>query len=283
MRRKFAVTRQGRLTAIAIAAVLGTWIATANVPAGADCGPNCSNPGCCWQGIDGGDCYGVCKPGQCFPNNNGGHGCGGENNGCINNTVPVGNKCVPCPAGQEASHNQCVCSSDSTKCNGKCVDTDTDMNNCGGCGNRCLPLGGHVCDDGKCTCPPGAPTECDGKCVNTGIDQGHCGGCGYSCRKGRCLNGACVQENEPTPPQNSGGGNGSGGKGGGGTGGGVHYPPTQFICNKPLTVCDGKCTNTNSDLNNCGVCGRSCNAGYLCIGSRCRLLSPKAPWRGGAH
>jgi len=40
-----------------------------------------------------------------------------------------------------------------TICDGSCVNTDTDENNCGSCGNVCAT--GATCTDGSCHCPTG--------------------------------------------------------------------------------------------------------------------------------
>src|ERR687896_644704 len=47
------------------------------------------------------------------------------------------------------------CKQDQTRCQGKCVNTNTDEQHCGGCGNRCAS--GEQCLNGRCysddTCP----------------------------------------------------------------------------------------------------------------------------------
>jgi len=40
-------------------------------------------------------------------------------------------------------------------CDGQCVNTQTDEDNCGGCGIVCPQ--GKTCTDGRCECPPGEP------------------------------------------------------------------------------------------------------------------------------
>jgi hypothetical protein len=70
-----------------------------------------------------------------------------------------GGGCVPCPAG-------------TTACSGQCVDTLTDANNCGGCGNVCHgpdPNGGTAlppeCINGYCGSRCTAPgTQCIQQC-----------------------------------------------------------------------------------------------------------------------
>ncbi|DAC58667.1 MAG TPA: hypothetical protein D7I03_05285, partial [Candidatus Poseidoniales archaeon] len=43
----------------------------------------------------------------------------------------------------------CECPQGQTVCNGECVDTASDENNCGACGVSC-PGEGYVCNNGQC-------------------------------------------------------------------------------------------------------------------------------------
>jgi hypothetical protein len=63
----------------------------------------------------------------------------------------------PCPEGQ-------------TLCDGSCIDTQSNHENCGACGNACLPV--EVCALGECTmeCPEGR-VNCAGSCLE-GTDHG---------------------------------------------------------------------------------------------------------------
>ena len=61
-----------------------------------------------------------------------------------------------------------------TVCGSMCVDTTSDLNNCGTCG--------HFCDlAGAC---------CGGKCTYLNSDNNNCGGCGLRC-PGTCHLGVC--------------------------------------------------------------------------------------------
>lgn len=90
-----------------------------------------------------------------------------------------------------------------TSCFGSCIDIETDVNNCGGCGVMCGPGGG--CFGGACVAPPPSSpcgiglTTCGGECVSISSHAGHCGACfnscplGGSCRRGVCCaNGQCL-------------------------------------------------------------------------------------------
>jgi hypothetical protein len=83
-----------------------------------------------------------------------------------------------------------------TSCSGSCVNTQTDSNNCGVCGNQCPSVGGAVttCVGGTCAalCPLGW-TDCNSTCVVTQTDQQNCGACGAACPTGQlCVQSACV-------------------------------------------------------------------------------------------
>ena len=125
------------------------------------------------------------------------------------------------------------CSGTQMACNGSCIDTSADSNNCGGCGIPCL--GGHVCQSSVCVCGSGT-MECNGSCVAS--DATHCGTCTNVCQSGQlcsggqctsmcagttcgtacctgtqvCMNNACVE------PTGTGGTTGGGGVGGGAAG-----------------------------------------------------------------
>lgn len=85
-----------------------------------------------------------------------------------------------------------TCQAGLTACDGECVDTGADPENCGSCGFSC---GGGSCDGGVCSTTPGCPPsliECNGGCVDPAYDPAHCGGCNNTCASGVCDLGQCV-------------------------------------------------------------------------------------------
>lgn len=85
--------------------------------------------------------------------------------------------------------------------NGCESEPQTDVNNCGACGNRCTMLSNFVtsCTAGACglSCPAGFG-NCDGVSgngceTNVNAATAHCGRCNNRCATGqRCMSGACI-------------------------------------------------------------------------------------------
>ncbi|HEX4406521.1 MAG TPA: hypothetical protein VH560_16900, partial [Polyangia bacterium] len=84
-----------------------------------------------------------------------------------------------------------ACPSYQSLCNGACIPTSTDPNNCGGCGIKCastLSCAGGSCASG---CLPGLDS-CAQSCVDRMSDSQNCGSCGKVCAKGEgCVKGSC--------------------------------------------------------------------------------------------
>jgi Stigma-specific protein, Stig1 len=175
-------------------------------------------------------------------------------------------------------------------CNGTCVDTKTDPNNCGRCGNTCGT--NETCTEGKCTtssCPSGQ-TLCNAVCVSTATDVNNCGACGHACSATNgtptCTNGVCGQTcnagfatcgsgaacttNINTDPNNCGAC--------GHVCNATNGTPTctNGLCGQTCNAGFGACvpgagctTNLNTDPNNCGACGHVCATGHSCTNGVC--------------
>lgn len=144
----------------------------------------------------------------------------------------MGRRCAAgadcCSGACDPASTRCVCPDGADECGGDCVAIEqyqTDVDNCGGCRNRCRkapecqlpaciegacdstpdparvgqPCGhdGGVCGaDGTCACPPERPTACRRGCVDTGSDPDNCGACDNRCPKkshgtATCTGGVC--------------------------------------------------------------------------------------------
>lgn len=123
-----------------------------------------------------------------------------------------GNPMCACPAG-ETYCGSCY-STWPHGCSGACVDTTTDLYNCGGCGAGCgfnYDTVYAVCEYGSCDyrCL-GGTADCNGNIedyceVKTDSDPYNCGACGNACNVDAgqaCVHGRCVVE--PCPVQEAG-------------------------------------------------------------------------------
>ncbi|MBW2455149.1 MAG: choice-of-anchor L domain-containing protein [Deltaproteobacteria bacterium] len=121
-----------------------------------------------------------------------------------------------------------------TLCNGVCVNTDYDPNNCGDCDVVCDP--GQVCSQGACgmNCG-GGTTQCGDLCIDTENNPDHCGGCDEPCGAGQlCSSGVCLSE-----------------------------------CGGGLTKCGDTCVNTDTSEDHCGGCNQPCSQGEDCVSGSC--------------
>lgn len=152
---------------------------------------------------------------------------------------------TPTPTPEPPTPTPIVCPAGETECSGICVDLQTDVNNCGTCGNVC-PEGqpGFVrgCAAGNCffmrerACAEGL-TSCNGVCVDRQTDPTNCGLCGNACGAGEiCFGGQCAREHR---------------------------------CDAGLTNCNDVCVDLLIDPANCGACGHVCAAGEICFGGQC--------------
>lgn len=134
-------------------------------------------------------------------------------------------------AGFTCKGGACECPPENM-CGGGCVDTSSDVANCGGCGKACPS--GIACVDGACACP-NMEVVCGSACVDTSTDAMNCGMCGHACT----VTGAmCVE--------------------------------SMCVCPGGGTECSGACVDTSTDAMNCGTCGHLCtDMGAVCVGGMC--------------
>ena len=139
---------------------------------------------------------------------------------------------------------------DGNPANGCEVDLRASATNCGRCGNGCPAAGGTAgCSAGTCslTCSAGRG-DCDGSAANgcetnVGSSNAHCGRCGNPCGAGlTCTDGLCLLSG----------------------------------CPSGRTLCGTACVDLNSDVAQCGACGRACalpNATAACSAGTCVVAS----------
>jgi hypothetical protein len=149
------------------------------------------------------------------------------------------------PTPQPPTPTPVVCPAGTTDCGGVCLDLQTDVNNCGACGNVCpeaQPGFDVGCAAGNCffmrerACAEGL-SSCNEVCVNRQTDPANCGTCGNVCAPGQiCFGGQCA---------------------------------TDHRCDAGLTNCNDVCVDLLIDPANCGVCGRVCATGEICFGGQC--------------
>jgi len=136
-------------------------------------GSDPKNCGTCGNVCSGGCCQGTCVDTSSDPNNCGSCGkvCPAAQPGFVS----------ACSAGTCFFERQQACSSGLAYCNGACVDTSSDANNCGLCGNVC-PADHPLCSGGICAadhrtggtgggatiCPTGQ-INCGGTCVRAAV------------------------------------------------------------------------------------------------------------------
>jgi hypothetical protein len=175
--------------------------------------------------------------------------------GVPTSTAPAGATALPTatptpaptetPTPEPPTPTPIVCPPGTTDCGGICLDLQTDVNNCGACGNVCpeaQPGFDVGCAGGNCffmrepACAEGL-SFCNGVCVNRLTDPANCGLCGNVCAPGQiCFGGQCA---------------------------------TDHRCEAGLTSCNGVCVDLLIDPANCGACGNVCAAGEICFGGLC--------------
>ena len=218
--------------------------------------------------------------------------------GLLAATALVGGRSRSVSAAQDDS-SATACEAGLTYCPdaGACVDLQTDLENCGACGEICeSDLVAVDCRGGECVradCPVGLE-YCGAVdlCRDLSSDPEHCGACANACASGICSSGVC-----------SGGGGGCEAgqtECGGvcvdtccnnnhcGACGNICPPgltcfegfcdcPSGICCEEGEVVCNGACVATCCDNYNCGACGNVCDGGETCFEGTCGCHSGKCP------
>jgi hypothetical protein len=166
-----------------------------------------------------------------------------------------------CPSGQFCVDKMCrtMCTADAqcetgeSCCDGGCIDTDSDHDNCGECGTECAAT--ERCTESACVA---LKCELD---FDAGVPIDATSGCPVN---ELCIessgDGACMCGDNPSCPANetcSTAGACSCGDGAG--------------CASAETCCGGtSCANLDTDENNCGKCGKQCANGATCNDGVCQ-------------
>jgi hypothetical protein len=103
-----------------------------------------------------------------------------------------GQDCTDCASGQLCVEGACVCPQYQSLCDGACIPSSVDPDNCGGCDQACDEE--LVCSGGGCVdeCLPGM-TACAGACHDIWTSNDHCGLCDNPCEAGEgCVHGECA-------------------------------------------------------------------------------------------
>jgi hypothetical protein len=129
--------------------------------------------------------------------------CDGPSGTCVSQCTLMKNVCHGETGTNSLGYPQaCEDRREATRCtDGGCVDLNTDMWNCGKCGNWCQTS----CAKGECAC--GANEKwCSLSCVPILTSQAHCGDCNQPCAADqKCLRGLCKGypewANSPVPQE----------------------------------------------------------------------------------
>ena len=188
---------------------------------------------------------------------------------CTGDFVPSGFGGCSCgcpPRSQQVGANRCQCQNpDEEICDGRCVNTESNDNHCGRCGNRCADVATDAfCFDGLCSspgCQPGFVRCHDGRrgdrCIDPLRSRRHCGGCNRRCKLGQiCCSGQCRDISEDNCGEC-----------------GKTCADGEICCSRPL----GGCVDLRTDPANCGKCGTFCGQDGVCQFGQCIAGTPCPP------
>ena len=202
---------------------------------------------------------------QCLNvNSNDADNCGACGYKCTEHPVAnaIANGCEKGVCQYKCNNNTDNVGSDNTAANIRCVDTSSEVNNCGGKGKKCESS--QVCVNSKCvqnSCV--APlvlcsTTTGNQCINiNATDENNCGACGYKCADHPVANAEAT----------------------GCSAGVCQYKCTGNTKNvgENNTAASIRCVDTSTDVNNCGGKGKKCESGQVCVNSKCVQNSCIAP------
>ncbi len=186
-------------------------------------------------------------------------------------------------------------------CGSACVDTASDVRNCGACGAACSVVNAApTCRAGACrlTCAAGFG-DCDGDAANgceaSIASTSNCGACGTTCAlpgvatqacvDGDCAVGACAAGRNDcdrvalngceADTQNDGANCGACGRSCG-TGFVCNSGACSMTCATGRTACGAVCVDVRTNPSHCGACGNACparaNATSTCSASACGIV-----------
>lgn len=248
------------------------------------CGADQTSPDCiagrCSCGGEacatGTDCCVVGEQKSCLDMQSSRYNCGACGTKCASGEDCVGGACS-CVGGAACSAGTICCSDGTCQtscacgatpdcadscCSDLCVDTSSDRENCGACGNVCRA--DQSCSQGTCVCDSG--TNCGDRCAELNTAEDHCGACGVVCGSGEsCCDGTCVSTSSDSANCGS-CGSACGGECAGGQCG-----------------CGGIVTDLATDASHCGSCGNDCddrfpNSDVVCSDGRCLFLACVVPF-----